>query len=184
VISRRVRLVGSRIRDISRQFESNRTDTYRFYGTWQIPDLPGVPRNLRGATTKIRHNSTTDEIADKTPRTRALRVIPETDVSFNRLFGLSEDSESMNHHLKMTLLNGRARSVGRHRKLFDFHGYQAHVAITALLAWHHRTGADLSRWFCQWKPPNHAVSAAWIYRHPKLRIGWLQRGQTPLETSI
>jgi hypothetical protein len=138
----------------------NRTGTYRFYGIWQIPELPGVPRNLRYAKTKIRHNSTTDEIADKTPRTRALRVIPETDDSFGRLFGLREDSESMHHHLKMTLLNGRARSVGRHRQLFDFHGYQAHVAITALLAWHHRTGADISRWFGQWKPPNHAVSAA------------------------
>jgi hypothetical protein len=139
---------------------SNRTGTYRFYGIWQIPDFPGVPRNLRYAKTKIRHNSTTDEIADKTPRTRALRVIPETDDSFNRLFGLREDSESMHHHLKMTLLNGRARSVGRHRQLFDFHGYQAHVAITALLAWHHRTGTDLSRWFGQWKPPNHAVATA------------------------
>jgi hypothetical protein len=138
----------------------NRTGTYRFYGTWQIPDFPGVPRNLRHATTTIRHNSTTDEIADKTPRTRSLRVIPETDDSFNRLFGLREDSESMHHHLKMTLLNGRARSVGRHRQLFDFHGYQAHVAITALLAWHHRTGADLSRWFGQWRPPNHAVATA------------------------
>jgi hypothetical protein len=138
----------------------NRTGTYRLYGTWQIPDLPGIPRNLRNATTPIRHNSYRDEIADKTPRTRSLRVIPETDHLFNRLFGLREDSESMHHHLKMTLLNGRARSVGRHRQLFDFHGYQAHVAITALLAWHHRTGADLSHWFGQWKPPNHAVSAA------------------------
>ena len=90
MIGRRVRLVGSRLRDISRQFESNRTDTYRFYGTWQIPD--------------------------KTPRARALRVIPETDDSFNRLFGLREDSESMHHHLKMMLPNGGARSVGRHRQ--------------------------------------------------------------------
>jgi hypothetical protein len=138
----------------------NRTGSFRFYGTWQIPDLPGIPRNLRNATTQIRHNSTTDEIADKTPRTRALRVIPETDESFPRLFGLREDSESMHHHLKMMLPNGRARSVGRHRQLFDFHGYQAHVAITALLAWHHRTGADISRWFGQWKPPNHAVATA------------------------
>ena len=138
----------------------DRTDTYRFYGTWQIPDIPGIARNLRNATTPIRHNSYEHEIADKTPRTRALRAIPETDDSFNRLFGLREDCESMHHHLKMTLLNGRARSVGRHRQLFDFHGYQAHVAITALLAWHHRTGADLSRWFGQWRPPNHAVSAA------------------------
>ena len=111
MIGRRVRLVGSRLRDISRQFESNRTGTYWFYGTWQIPDFPGVPRNLRYATTKIRHNSTTNEIADKTPRTRALRVIPETDDSFNRLFGLREDSESMHHHLKMTMPNQRPNTV-------------------------------------------------------------------------
>jgi len=139
---------------------SDRTDTYRFYGTWQIPNLPGIPRNLRNATTPIRHNSSKHEIADNTPRTRALRVIPETDDSFDRLFGLREDSESMHHHRKMTLPNQRARSVGRHRQLFDLHGYQAHLAITTLLAWHHRTGADLSRWFGQWKPPNHALSAA------------------------
>jgi hypothetical protein len=138
----------------------NRTGTYRFYGTWQIPNLPGIPRKLRKATTQIRHNSTTDEIADNTPRTRALRVIPETDDSFSRLFGLREDSESMHHHLKMTFLNGRARSVGRHRQLFDFHGYQAHVAITALLAWHHRTGADLSHWFGRWRPPDRALPVA------------------------
>jgi hypothetical protein len=116
--------------------------------------------SLRNATTPIRHNSHNHEITDKTPRTRALRVIPETDDSFARLFGLREDSESMHHHLKMTLPNERARSVGRHRQLFDLHGYQAHLAITTLLAWHHRTGADLSRWFGQWRPPNHAVSVA------------------------
>jgi hypothetical protein len=73
---------------------------------------------------------------------------------------LHENSESMHHHLKMTLPNERARSVGRHRQLFDLDGYQAHLAITTLLAWHHRTGADLSRWFGQWKPPNHAIAAA------------------------
>ena len=145
---------------VKTQRVTDRTDTYRFYGTWQIPNLPGIPRNLRNATTPIRHNSSKREIADKTPRTRALRVIPETDDSFARLFGLREDSESMHHHLKVTLLNGRARSVGRHRQLFDFHGYQAHVAITALLAWHHRTGADLSHWFGQWRPPNQVVATA------------------------
>jgi hypothetical protein len=54
--------------------------------------------------------------------------------SFGRLLGVREDSESMHHHLKMMLPNGRARSVGRHRHLLDFHGYQAHVAITARMA--------------------------------------------------
>ena len=101
--------------DVSRQFESNRTGTYWFYGTWQIPDFPGVPRNLRYAATKIRHNSTTDEIADKTSRTCALRVIPETDGSFNRLFGLREDSESMHHHPKMTMPNQRPNTVRNFR---------------------------------------------------------------------
>ena len=115
MIGRRVRLVGSRLRDISRQFESNRTGTYWFYGTWQIPDFPGVPRNLRYAKTKIRHNSTADEIADKTPRTRSLRVIPEIDESFNRLFGLREDSESMHHHPKMTMPNQRPNTVRNFR---------------------------------------------------------------------
>jgi hypothetical protein len=64
----------------------------------------------------------------------ALEVIPETDDSFIQPFGVDEDFESTHQHLKMTLLNGRARSVGRHRQLFDFHGYEAHVAITTRIS--------------------------------------------------
>ena len=63
--------------------------------------------------------------------------------SYCRLFGLCEDHESMLHHRKMTLLNGRARSVVRHPQLVDLHGYQAHVAIKALIALTIRTGAPL-----------------------------------------
>ena len=132
----------------------NRTSTYRFYGTWQIPEFPGVPRNLRHAKTKIRHNSATDEIADKTPRTRALRVIPETDDSFNRLFGLREDSESMHHHLKSHLINRRARTVGLQRQQLNMHAYQAITAIKALIAHSIRTGAPLDEFFGNWRPPD------------------------------
>ena len=138
----------------------NRTGTYRIYGTWQIPDFAGISPKLRNATTQIRHNSTDTEIANNTPRTRALRVIPETDKSFDRYYGLREDTESMHHHLKTTMTNRRARSVGRHRQLFEFIGYQIALATKTLLAWHHRTGSDISRWFGQWKPPNHAAKNA------------------------
>jgi hypothetical protein len=132
----------------------NRTGTYRLYGTWQIPDLPGIPRNLRNATTPIRHNSYRDEIADKTPRTRSLRVIPETDHLFNRLFGLREDSESMHHHLKSRLINRRARSTGVIRQQLNLHAYKALTAIKALIAHSIRTGAPLDEFFGNWRPPD------------------------------
>jgi len=66
----------------------------------------------------------------------------------------------MHHHLKTTMTNRRARSVGRHRQLFEFIGYQIALATKTLLAWHHRTGSDISRWFGQWKPPNHTAKNA------------------------
>ena len=33
------------------------------------------------------------------------------------------------------------------------HSYQIHMAVTALVAYHNRTGADMSRWFGQHQLP-------------------------------
>jgi hypothetical protein len=55
--------------------EPNRRSGYRIYGKWRIPDRPEIPKRLRGAIGRIRHNSTEDEIATSRRRTRALRPI-------------------------------------------------------------------------------------------------------------
>ncbi len=100
---------------------ADRGDGCRIYGSWRIPDRPEVPRRLRGATTRIRHNSTKEEVAENRRRTRALRAIaPGTD-AFNELFGIREDAESMHSHLKSRLINRRARSTGVIRKQLNLH---------------------------------------------------------------
>ena len=134
--------------------EPNRRSGYRIYSRWRIPDRPEVPKQLRGAIGRIRHNSTEDEITTGRRRTRALRPIaPGTD-EFHRLFGLREDSESMHHHLKSHLVNRRAQTVGLQRQQLNMHAYQAITAIKALIAHSIRTGAPLDEFFGNWRPPD------------------------------
>jgi hypothetical protein len=126
----------------------------RLASRWRIPDRPEVPKRLRGAIGRIRHNSTEDEIATSRRRTRALRPIaPGTD-EFHRLFGLREDSESMHNHLKSRLINRRARSTGVIRQQLNLHAYLALTAIKALIAHSIRTGASLDEFFGNWRPPD------------------------------
>ena len=122
-------------------------------GFWLVPNEPVVPKHLRDAEVWINHNSTADEILRKKPKTRALRVIPETDPDYGPLFGVREDTESMHNHMKRPLINDRVRSVGLHRVRLNFHGYQIRTNITAVLAHHYRTGASVERWFGAWHPP-------------------------------
>ena len=72
------------------------------YGILRLPDHAYVPKPLRGATTRLRFNSTQDEIHHQPfhrRRTRFLRPIPEADRSF-KVFGLREDVESLFSDLK------------------------------------------------------------------------------------
>jgi hypothetical protein len=129
-------------------------------GFWRIPDLPEVPKARRGMEVWIHHNSTADEIARKKPRTRALRVIPKGDPDFDASFGVREDTESMHNHMKRSLINGRARGLGRHRVLFNLHAYQMVTNMTALLAHHADNPAALERWFGRSRPPGELRLAA------------------------
>ena len=127
--------------------------TTTVYATWQIPDHPLTPPNRVGATTRIRHNSTTEERKHGKRRTRTLRVIPEgTDPDFNRIFGLREDPESINSHYKSRLPNGRARTVTTSRQRLNVIAYRVNVMITALIAHHQRTGAPLHHCLSEHQP--------------------------------
>lgn len=114
---------------------------------WSIPDNPLVPAALRGATARVRHTRTTAECLAGKSRSRALRIFPETDHRFGAIFGLREDSESANSDYKNRLWNRRCRTLRHESVEFNNIGYQLHVLITALVAYHNRTGADMTEWF-------------------------------------
>jgi hypothetical protein len=124
------------------------------YGHWRIPVHDAVSPHLHGMMTWIRQSSTDDERANGKRRTRALRTIPPTDPDWRRLFGGREDTESMHNHMKEKWFGRRVRAVGLERRELQLRGYQIHQGITALLAWHYRTGGDVSRYFGTWDPPN------------------------------
>ena len=114
---------------------------------WSIPDHPLVPASLRGAKARVRHTRTAAERAAGKSRSRALRVFPETTPQFDDIFGVREDSESANSDHKSRLWNKRCRTM-RHKSVeFNNIGYQIHVLLTALVAYHDRTGADMTEWF-------------------------------------
>ncbi len=114
---------------------------------WTIPDNPLVPASLVGATARVRHTRTNSERIAGKSRSRALRIFPESDHRFDGLFGLREDSESANSDYKSRLWNRRCRTMGHESVEFNNIGYQIHVLITALVAYHNRTGADMTEWF-------------------------------------
>ena len=114
---------------------------------WSIPNNPLVPANLRGAKVRVRHTRTLSERNLGKSRSRALRIFPESDRRFDDIFGLREDSESANSDYKNRLWNKRCRTMRHESVEFNNIGYQMHVLITALVAYHNRTGADMSEWF-------------------------------------
>lgn len=131
-----------------------------FYMTLEVPDSPEVPRRYRGARTMMRINSTPEEVARKDRRTIGLRTFPEGSPVYKDIFGVREDTESMHHHLKSILPNRRARCVGVARQTLMLAAYQSHTNLKALIAWGYRTGADLSAWFGEWRPPPRHQRAA------------------------
>ena len=118
---------------------------------WRVPRHP-LAGPLAGATLGIRHNPPNNH--KKTLEiNRALRVIPPSDKYYDRLYGLREDVESTNNHLKERLRHGRAHTIGADRLQLNLIGYQIHTLITALTNWQRRTSGDLTPWFGQHPAP-------------------------------
>jgi hypothetical protein len=59
----------------------------------------------------------------------------------------------MHRHMKQRMWNGRARCVVIIRQTLNHHAYQLRTGMTALIAWHRRTGGDVTQHFGQWRPP-------------------------------
>ena len=127
--------------------KEHRKQRPQFSTHWSIPNNPLVPASLRGAKARVRHTRTLSERNVGKSRSRALRIFPESDQRFDDIFGLREDSESANSDYKNRLWNKRCRTMRHESVEFNNIGYQMHVLITALVAYHNRTGADMTEWF-------------------------------------
>ena len=117
------------------------------------PDKALVPAHLVGAETRVRHTRTDKELKAKESRSKALRVFPESDERFALLAPRRNDSESNNADKKSRMWKGRCRTLRHQSVEFNAIAYQIHMAVTALVAYYNRTGADMSRWFGQHQLP-------------------------------
>jgi len=136
-----------------------RERAWTIYGIFEVPDTEVVPRELVGACVRIPHNSTKTEretVPYHTRRTRALSPIPESDPWFDEIYGIREDSESINSDIKSRLPHGRCRTPGAENLTFELLAYQLMVLIKALNSYCRRTGADSTRWFGQQPPAARA----------------------------
>ncbi|MFM7271399.1 MAG: hypothetical protein ACKO2C_07160 [Actinomycetes bacterium] len=72
----------------------------------------------------------------------------QADPEFRTFYGLRVGVESTNAHWKNHLIGRRQRTVGLTAQRFNANGYQLAQNLKAGLAWHIRTGGDLS---CIWR---------------------------------
>lgn len=135
----------------------NADGTFTFYGQWAYPDEPLVPAPLRGAVAWIRFNSTDAEIVAGRRRTRAGRIIPAGDPDFPVTYGSRNNTENRHHQLKLMLPNKRLNVCGINRVRRRMVAHFLAKNLEAALAWHERTGGDISHLFAQ--PPSLADAA-------------------------
>jgi hypothetical protein len=136
----------------------NKAGSWRWWQYWRIRDLPEVPRQWRGAQVHIRHSWVPDD--GEKSRSRVLRLHPEGSDSYQELYRRRNDIESMHRHLQDLMFNERVNTIGDRNLRVWLHSYQTHVNRTALIAWHYRTGGDVSAWFGNWLPPPQQRQAA------------------------
>ena len=113
---------------------------------------------MRGAVVHIRHSYSADD--GDTSRSIALRLFPEGSPGYRVVFSRRNDIESMHRHLQDMMSNDRVPVVGDRSLRIWLHSYQTRVNRNALLAWHYRTGGDISAWFGEWRPPPQRTAAA------------------------
>ena len=102
---------------------------------------------LAGAVTTLRLDSTREERDGHAKRrTNYLHAIPETDPRFKRLFGPRETAESFFRSLKILIPDQRALSATDRRVQLNLLASQTQESMKALISYHERTGADVSRW--------------------------------------
>ena len=107
------------------------------------------PRNLVGAEVRIRHTRTKKERDAGDSRSKALRIFAEANEQSAEIALRRNDSESTNSDKKSRMWNGRCRTLRHQSVEFNAITYQIHVLITALHAFHNRSGVEMPQWFGQ-----------------------------------
>jgi hypothetical protein len=102
--------------------QQNRDGSPRIYGEIELPDSPLIARNLRGARSRIRYDTTADDRKRKLNRPELLRPHPMHTSEYDRLYPARELIES-HHDWKKEHLPGRSKlwwyGVGARRMHFD-----------------------------------------------------------------
>ena len=118
---------------------NRRKNSIAIYSEYRIPNEPVVNRNYVGATTWVRHNSTTAERRAKPHRrrTRALRTVAESEPAFE-VYGARQTTESSNADLKRRLPEKRLRTYNDTDLRLDMLTYQMMWLVTAQAAYRQR----------------------------------------------
>ena len=127
----------------NRRRTKQRTGGYAVTNTYALPDHPIVPRQQRGAVTKIRMDTLVEELKkdDFSRRSQYVSSFPESDPLFSTLSGVRQDCESTNNHYKSLLRYRRSITTTRNNNRYQAIGYQLLVLANALLAHAERTGS-------------------------------------------
>ena len=136
----------------ARPFRSNRKPPNEAAMVVQtILDLVERFPNLRAGLKGVVHDRMPSRDSDRLLDAGLIPVanVPLTDRRFAQAAALRQDCESLNWQIKRTL----GRSYGCRHIEFKGIAFQAHVLITALAAYHNRTGADMTAWFGQHQLP-------------------------------
>ena len=127
----------------NRRRTKQRTGGYAVTNTYALPDHPIVPKQQRGAATKIRMDTLVEELKkdDFSRRSQYVSSFPESDPRFATLSGVRQDCESTNNHYKSLLRYRRSITTTRNNNRYQAIGYQLLVLANALLAHAERTGS-------------------------------------------
>lgn len=96
---------------------ANLDGTYRWYGSYRLPD------HLGGGTLLVRADTTSADDEAKINRSENFRLIPPGDPDYDELYPLRSDIEANNRQLEDTLWINRAHSNGAQAQLLDLLGY-------------------------------------------------------------
>lgn len=104
------------------------------YLVFEVPESGLVPSSLRGASVRVRLNSTNEDFARGINRAEHLRAFHQHHPVFKALYGIRSDAESHNHKVKKMLPGKRLRTTRPARHRFDFSMWQLKEAAVALEA--------------------------------------------------
>lgn len=125
----------------------------RLWREYRIPDVPEVPRRLRGSTVKVRHNTTTEDRKRGLNRAEVLRAIATIHDDWASAAQRNR-AESLNQWVKRHWPDKRGPAVGKERQQLRLTFAAIGLNILSALHYERRTGINILG------PPGHLADAA------------------------